>query len=114
MSGKSTQLGIELIEKRTTFAKITHLKDEIHASIFKKVEFIQKFPIHKPELNRTLVKNDILAQYLYFIILSVCSEEVFHPSFRFSAAVGIGASRILRQSAKYQKIRYLSNFFVKP
>jgi hypothetical protein len=32
------------------------------------------------------VKNDILAQYLYFIILSACSEEVFHPSFRVSAA----------------------------
>jgi hypothetical protein len=52
VSGKSTQLGIELIEKRTTFAKITHLKDEIHASIFKKVEFLQRFLVHKPEFNQ--------------------------------------------------------------
>ena len=103
MSGKSTQLGIELIEKRTTFAKITHLKDEIHASIFKKVEFLQKFPIHKPELNRTLVKNDILAQYLYFIILSACSEEVFHPSFRFSAAVGIGGEPDFKAECEISK-----------
>jgi hypothetical protein len=103
VSGKSTQLGIELIEKRTTFAKITHLKDEIHASIFKKVEFLQKFPIHKPELNRTLVKNDILAQYLYFIILSVCSEEVFRSSFRFSAAVGIGGEPASKAECEISK-----------